>query len=88
MNLAEFGELFKFVQYTDRFSEQLSASLFRQLADGKNIFYVTGLQYLHENKIVHRDIKPENLLVNSKGQLLIADFGFALSLSESKTSLQ
>lgn len=47
-----------------------------------------GLTYLHQNSIVHRDIKPENLLINNKGQLLIADFGFALKLSDQETNFQ
>src|SRR5579884_125668 len=38
-----------------------------------------GLQYAHSKpRIVHRDIKPENMLVNSKGDVLISDFGIAL----------
>ncbi len=42
-----------------------------------------GLEYAHaQAKIVHLDLKPANLLVNSRGQLKITDFGIAHNISE------
>ncbi|GJP50981.1 hypothetical protein CLOM_g10134 [Closterium sp. NIES-68] len=34
-----------------------------------------GLQYLHDFGIVHHDIKPANILLDTKMQSRIADFG-------------
>lgn len=36
-----------------------------------------ALQFAHEAGVVHRDIKPENILVDTRGQVKIADFGLA-----------
>ncbi|CAK9179812.1 unnamed protein product [Ilex paraguariensis] len=41
-----------------------------------------GLFYLHKRKIVHRDIKPSNLLINSRKQVKIADFGVSRILAQ------
>lgn len=43
---------------------------------------LSGIYYLHRRKIVHRDIKPSNLLINSKKQVKIADFGVSRILAQ------
>lgn len=48
---------------------------------------LTGVHYMHVNKIIHRDLKAANILINRRGQLRIADWGLARSLSDKKKQL-
>jgi serine/threonine protein kinase len=45
---------------------------------------VSGLRYLHYNKVVHRDIKPENILVNEEDRIKLIDYDF---LKRSETGI-
>lgn len=58
------------------FTAEEIAPWIRQLCD--------ALDYAHnEAHIVHRDLKPANLLLNSRGQLKVTDFGLARELRPS-----
>jgi|SRR5579875_1222746 predicted ATPase/DNA-binding CsgD family transcriptional regulator len=45
----------------------------------------SALQHAHDQHIIHRDLKPENVLLGSKHEILLSDFGLALLMSGSET---
>jgi len=66
--------------------EDLKSSLIRMgpLSAGKAIFIAKqvceGLAEAHGLGVVHRDLKPQNIMIDSKGNARIMDFGIARSL--------
>ncbi|KHJ96090.1 kinase domain protein [Oesophagostomum dentatum] len=69
---AQNGDLFELIRREGRLDEKDAAVYTSQTA--------SALAYLHNRKIVHRDIKAENLLLYSKKQVQLCDFGLACTV--------
>jgi len=69
--------------------EKLPNSIFNEQQIGAILREsLSGLVYLHKNKIIHRDLKAANILVNETGVCKLADFGVsAKQQSESNTTV-
>jgi serine/threonine protein kinase len=42
---------------------------------------LNGILYCHSNRVIHRDLKPQNILIDTQGNVKIADFGLARSFT-------
>ncbi len=65
----------------------LSRNDYLSLAEIKSIFLqiLRGVSYLHQNNILHRDLKFTNILINSHGDIKLADFGLARKIGHPLT---
>ncbi|XP_024537915.1 mitogen-activated protein kinase kinase kinase 3 [Selaginella moellendorffii] len=73
------GSIHKVLQEYGAFKEPVIRSYTQQI--------LSGLQYLHSMNKVHRDIKGANILVDTNGEVKLADFGMAKHISSSSLVL-
>ncbi len=80
------GQPYISMEYVD--GEDLSALLRRigRLPDEKALEIArklcAGLAAAHDRGVLHRDLKPANVMIDSRGQVLIMDFGLAAVSSQ------
>ncbi|MGI9058349.1 MAG: bifunctional serine/threonine-protein kinase/ABC transporter substrate-binding protein [Ktedonobacteraceae bacterium] len=47
----------------------------------------SALQYAHDHRVIHRDVKPANMLIGQDGKVKLSDFGIAVVINSSESTL-
>lgn len=73
------GELFSYLRKAGRFPAEVAKFYAAEV--------ILAFEFLHAKDIIYRDLKPENLLVDNKGNIKVADFGFAKNVPDQTWTL-
>ena len=68
------GDLYGHLKKSHKFDESTAKFYCCQI--------LSCFDYLHSVNVVYRDLKPENILINSRGYLVLVDFGFAKQIEK------
>ncbi|XP_058650855.1 eukaryotic translation initiation factor 2-alpha kinase 3-like isoform X2 [Onychostoma macrolepis] len=83
MEFCEGGTLTDWIKARNHMEKQ------RTTVEIHQIFYeiITGVEYIHANKLIHRDLKPDNILFGADDNVKIGDFGLVAAQTDQNGDL-
>ena len=92
LNIVKYHDSFIYDCYLYVVMERMCSNIYEFIKYSKGILseeticfilheILKGLDNIHQNFRIHRDIKSDNVLINTNGDIKIADFGFSAQLT-------
>jgi serine/threonine protein kinase/Tfp pilus assembly protein PilF len=78
MQYIEGQDLKKLMQQTGKLTVEKVIAITKQICE--------ALQAAHDEGVIHRDLKPQNIMLDSKGNAYVMDFGIARSLESEEVT--
>jgi mitogen-activated protein kinase 1/3 len=75
----DFKQLFDSISQVNLTDDHIKVIIYNSLC---------ALKFIHKAGIIHRDIKPSNILIDSKCQVVLCDFGLSRTLPSSMKPLE
>ncbi len=79
MDYIEGQNLHDIVQQNGILDESIAVAWIQQI--------LSGVGYLHANRVIHRDIKPQNIIITLQNQAVLVDFGIAKVIASGMLTL-
>jgi serine/threonine protein kinase len=76
LELMDLGALSEYLSFSQSVPEDVISYIL--------LHTLRGLKLLHSRNVMHRDIKADNILINSKGDIKLADFGYSAQMTKEK----
>jgi serine/threonine protein kinase/Tfp pilus assembly protein PilF len=78
MQYIEGQDLKKLIHQTGKLTVEKAVAISEQICE--------ALQAAHDEGVIHRDLKPQNIMLDSKGNAYVMDFGIARSLESEEVT--
>ncbi|XP_013421516.2 testis-specific serine/threonine-protein kinase 1-like [Lingula anatina] len=78
MEIAGHGDLLEYIRLRGSVPEETAKLMFLE--------FVEAVDYLHSNNLTHRDLKCENILIDTRNNIKLSDFGFARTFTDGEFS--
>lgn len=91
-NIIKYEEIYEYngdIYFVVELMKIVLTKIFKKSLETRFILYIfkeilKAVNYMHKHHRIHRDLKSDNILLNSDGEIKLADLGFSVQLTQER----